>query len=228
MSGIAPGVEAALATRRSVRGFTPEPVPGETVRHILALASRAASMTNTQPWAVHVLTGAPLARLKAEGRAAHEAGEHWDAEYPYYPSEWTSPYLDRRRQVGWALYGLLGIAKGDREAASRQHARNFDFFGAPVGLMLTASRVLRTGSYLDLGMFLANVATAARGYGLDTCPQAAWAFMHPIVRRLLALPEDQLVVCGMALGRADPQERANALRTERVDVAAFTTFHDGS
>jgi nitroreductase len=222
---IDPGVEAALATRRSVRGFTPKPIPLETVRHILELASRAPSMTNTQPWRVHVLTGAPLEAVTSACRAAHREGRHWDAEYDYYPAEWTEPYIARRRQVGWALYGLLGIPKGDRAASSRQHERNYAFFGAPVGMILTTARSLRAGSYLDLGMFLQSIAIAARGYALDTCPQAAFAFMHPIIRGQLALPGTELVVCGLALGHLDPAEPANALRTPREPVDTFTAFH---
>ncbi|GAC1344822.1 MAG: nitroreductase [Acetobacteraceae bacterium] len=221
---IAPDVEAAIATRRSVRGFTSAPVPRQTVRHIIELAARAPSMTNTQPWRVRVLTGAALDRLTSELRQAHRDGQQFPAEYDYYPEEWTAPYIDRRREVGWALYGLLGIAKGDRAAAARQHERNFDFFGAPVGMIVTVARALRTGSYIDLGMFLENLMIAARGYGLDTCPQAAFAFLHPIIRQHLAIPDDELVVCGMALGQADPAEPANALRTVRAPLDEFTTF----
>lgn len=222
---IDPAVEAAIATRRSVRGFTREAVPLEAVRHMLALASRAPSATNTQPWRVHVMTGSALAGFTAECEAAHADGQSWPAEYAYYPAEWPSPYIERRRQVGWALYGLLGIAKGDRDAAARQHGRNFGFFGAPVGMIVTIARALTTGSYLDVGMFLENVMVAARGYGLDTCPQAAFAFMHPIIRRRLALPETEIVVCGLALGHADPAEPANALETPRAGVDEFATFH---
>ena len=225
MRDLDPAVEAAIGTRRSVRGFTDQPVPRDVVRHILELASRAPSMTNTQPWRVHVMTGEPLAAFKAELCAAHRGGQHWDAEYGYYPAEWVSPYIDRRRQIGWALYELLGIAKGDREASARQHEKNFAFFGAPVGMIFTAARVLQTGSYLDLGMFLENIMIAARGYGLDTCPQAAFAFLHPLIRRHLEIPDSELVVCGMALGYADPAEPANALRTVRAEVDTFTTFH---
>ena len=219
------GVEAALATRRSVRGFTSEPVPLDTVRRVLALASRAPSATNTQPWRVHVMTGAALEAFKAECVAAHAAGQHWPSEYPYDPPSWPSPYIERRRQLGWALYGLLGIAKGDRAASALQHRRNFAFFGAPVGMIVTIGRQLTTGSYIDVGMFVQSILIAARGFGLDTCAQAAFINMHPIIRRRLALPEDQVVVCGIALGHADPAEPANALQTIRVPVDEFTTFH---
>ena len=223
--GMDPAVEAALLTRRSVRGFTPQPVPEEAVQRILAAASRAPSMTNTQPWHVHVLTGAARARLCAAVLAAHEAGEVPDMEYEYYPATWRDPYLGRRREVGWALYGLLGIAKGDREATSRQHGRNYEFFGAPVGMIFTIDRGLGQGSWLDLGMFMQSVMTAARGCGLDTCAQAAFASYHAIIRRLLDIPAEHIVACGMALGHADPAEPANRLATQRVAVEAFAQFH---
>lgn len=223
--GMHPAVDAALTTRRSVRGFTGQPVPAEVVRHILAASSRAPSMTNTQPWHVHVLTGPARDRLCAEVLAAHEVGETPSMEYAYYPETWRDPYLERRREIGWALYGLLGIAKGDRAATARQHGRNYDFFGAPVGLIFTIDRGLAQGSWLDLGMFMQAVMTAARGCGLDTCPQAAFASYHAIIRRQLSIPDEQIVACGMALGHADPEEVANRLETSRVPVEAFALFH---
>ncbi len=218
-------VDWAITSRRSVRGFTPEPVPPATVREILAVASRAPSMTNTQPWRVHVLVGAVRDAMCREIVAAHAAGEHPEPEYAYYPREWVSPYLDRRRQIGWALYGLVGIARGDRQATARQHRRNYDFFGAPVGMIFTLHRALDYGSFLDLGMFLQNVMVAARARGLDTCPQAAFMNWHGIIRRHLAIPAEQVVICGLALGRADESEPANALVSPREPVDAFCTFH---
>ncbi|MBY0338072.1 MAG: nitroreductase [Acetobacteraceae bacterium] len=223
-AGVA-AVDAAIASRRSIRGFTAEPVPEATVRDILALASRAPSMTNTQPWRVHVVTGAARDALCAEIMAAHAAGEHPEPEYAYYPREWVSPFIDRRREIGWALYGLLGIAKGDREATARQHRRNYDFFGAPVGMILTLHRSLQAGSFLDLGMFLQTIMVAARARGLDTCPQAAFMNWHGIIRRHLSIPPDEIVVCGLALGHADAAARANALHAPRVPVEGFATFH---
>jgi nitroreductase len=220
-------VDQAIASRRSIRGFTKAPVPMTEVRALLTLASRAPSMTNTQPWQVHVVTGAARDALCADILAAAAASEHPAAEYAYYPREWVSPYRDRRRQIGWALYGLLGIAKGDREATARQHARNYEFFGAPVGLFFTLDRRFESGSFLDLGMFLQTIMIAARARGLDTCPQAAFMHWHGIIRRHLAIPEDQRVICGMALGYADPDEPANALVSPREPVEGFTTFHGG-
>jgi nitroreductase len=219
-------VEAVHATRRSVRGFTSQAAPMDLVHRILALASRAPSMTNTQPWCVHVLTGPARDRLCTAILAAHEAGEKPEMEYGYYPSEWIEPYLARRRDIGWSLYGLLGIAKGDRAAAARHVGRNYSFFGAPVGLIFTIDRRLGQGSWLDLGMFMQSVMTLARGYGLDTCPQAAFANYHAIIREQLDLAPEQLVACGMALGYADPLEPANRLVSPRAPVEAFATFHD--
>ena len=219
-------VEAAIGSRRSVRGFTPQTVPRETVERILAVSSRAPSMTNTQPWRVHVLTGPALARFGAEILAAHEAGEEPEREYDYYPKTWKSPFIERRRQVGWALYGLLGIGRGDHAATAKQTGRNYSFFGAPVGMIFTIDRELGLGSWLDIGMFIENIMVAARGCGLDTCAQAAFASYHAIIRRHLAIPDIEMVVCGMALGYADPAERANGLVAPREPVAAFTAFHD--
>jgi nitroreductase len=221
-----PEVEAAIGSRRSIRGFTDQAVPRETVEKILAVSSRAPSMTNTQPWRVHVLTGPARARMCAEILAAHEAGEQRTIEYDYYPKSWKSPYIERRRQIGWALYGLLGIGKGDRQATAEQAGRNYNFFGAPVGMIFTIDRELGLGSWLDIGMFLENIMIAARASGLETCAQAAFANYHEIIRKHLPIPANELVVCGLALGHADPTEKANALVSPREPVAAFAEFHD--
>ena len=223
-------VDAAITSRRSVRRFLPTPVSRETVEAILQVASRAPSGTNTQPWQVHVLTGEAKARLSACILAVYDdpvqAAQHTD-EYAYYPREWRSPYIDRRRKVGWDLYGLLGIAKGDKAAMHAQHGRNYLFFDAPVGLIFTIDRVMEQGSWLDYGMFLQNIMVAARGRGLDTCPQAAFTTFHRVIEDELKLDAaTQQVVCGMALGWADPQAVENKLVTERAPVAEFTRFHE--
>ncbi|EWY41006.1 P-nitrobenzoate reductase NfnB [Skermanella stibiiresistens SB22] len=220
----------AVRGRRSIRAFTSQPVPKETVELILEIASRAPSGTNMQPWKVHVVAGAARDALSAELVAAHhdpagaEAGET-GAEYRYYPADWFEPYLGRRRKVGWDLYGMLGIAKGDKPAMARQHGRNYDFFGAPVGLFFTMDRKLERGSWLDLGMFMQNVMVVARGVGLDTCPQAAFIKFHGIIRRHLDIPEGEILVSGMALGHADPDAPENKLETDRAPPAEFARFH---
>ncbi|MCY4754574.1 nitroreductase [Pelomonas aquatica] len=222
-------VDAAIKTRHSLRAFLPTPVPRRTIEDILEVASWAPSGTNTQPWQVHVLTGAALKRLADRIQAAYldpdQNAAHRE-EYAYYPTEWRSPYIDRRRKVGWDLYGLLGIAKSDKARMQHQHGRNFVFFDAPVGLMFTIDRVMEQGSWLDYGMFLQNIMVAARARGLHTCPQAAFTQFHRLIAEELQLGEEQMVVCGMSMGYADPDAVENSLVTERVPVAEFAHFID--
>lgn len=223
----AEAVDAAITSRRSIRAFLPTPVPRATIEAILQVAARAPSGTNTQPWKVHVLTGAAKDELSRRIRAAYddpaERATHRE-EYAYYPTDWVPPYIDRRRKVGWDLYGLLGIAKTDKARMHAQHGRNYAFFDAPVGLIFTIDRRLKIGSWLDYGMFLENICIAARGRGLETCPQAAFAQFHRIVRAELDLADEEIVVCGMALGHADPDAIENSLVTERVPARDFTRF----
>ena len=220
-------VDEAITSRRSVRAFLGTPVARATVEQILAVAARAPSGTNTQPWRVWVLTGAAKAALSAKIRAAYddpsERARHVE-QYAYYPTEWVSPYIDRRRKIGWDLYGLLGIGRADKARMHAQHGRNYDFFGAPVGMIFTIDRVLQQGSWLDYGMFLQNIMIAARARGLDTCPQAAFTQFHRVIAEVLQLQPQEMVVCGMSLGHADPAAVENRLVTEREPVAGFARF----
>jgi nitroreductase len=222
-------VDAAIVSRRSVRAFLPTPVAREDIEAILEVASRAPSGTNTQPWKVHVLTGAAKATLSDAILAAYrdpgQLAQHTE-EYAYYPREWISPYIERRRKVGWDLYALLGLKREDKAGMAAQHGRNYAFFDAPVGLIFTIDRVMQQGSWLDYGMFLQNVMVAARARGLDTCPQAAFTQFHRIVARQLDLPANDMLVCGMALGWADPDKIENTLVTAREPVSGFTRFMD--
>lgn len=221
----APEVVAALHARRSVRGFLATPVAREAVEAILYDAARSPSASNTQPWRVHVCAGAVRDRLSAELVALHESGgaDHRE-DYVYYPPQWRDPYLSRRRQVGKTLYGLLGIPKGDAAAMARQYGRNYEFFGAPVGLFFTIERGQGQAAWLDLGMFLQAVMIAAIGHGLATCAQQAFARYHRVIRAHLGIPEQEIVVCGMSLGHPDPDAPANRLITGREPVAAFASF----
>jgi nitroreductase len=149
-----------------------------------------------------------------------------DEPYDYYPQQWTSPYIDRRRKVGWDLYGLLGIEKGDKERMHAQHRANYQFFGAPVGLMFTVDRGMGRGSLIDYGMFLQSIMIAARARGLDTCPQAAFTPFHRTISEHLNIPDQHMLVCGMSLGYADPSRIENSLATDREPVDVFTTFHE--
>ena len=215
-------VDAAITSRKSVRAFLPTPVPRETIEDMLRVASRAPSGTNTQPWKVYVLTGTSKAELSSKILAAYddpeEAATHKE-EYAYYPTEWRAPFIDRRRKIGWDLYGLLKIGKTDKARMHDQHGRNYSFFDAPVGLMFTIDRVMQQGSWLDYGMFLQSLMVAARARGLDTCPQAAFTQFHRIILEHIGTPPNEMLVCGMSLGVADPAAPENALVTEREPVS---------
>jgi nitroreductase len=220
-------VDQALLTRRSIRAFLPREVPDELIRHLLELAARAPSGTNTQPWQVHILKGEALDQLVQRAQACFNDPQAMAAQpqpYDYYPKQWVSPYLDRRRKVGFDLYALLGIGKADKQAMHRQHARNYCFFDAPVGLFFTIDKLLSQGSWLDYGMFLQSLMIAARGHGLDTCPQAAWLSLQAVVTEFLGLDDSKELVCGMALGYADDAAIENQLITERVPASEFARF----
>jgi nitroreductase len=219
-------VDRAIITRKSVRAFLPTPVDRATVEELLALASRSASGSNIQPWRVRVVAGDVRAQLTQAilDAVARDGFEPYKREWNYYPVNWREPFLGRRRKIGWDMYSLLGVAKGDFEGTQRARLRNYEFFGAPVGMIFTLDEDLEMGSWLDLGIYLGALMIAARGHGLDTCPQAAFADFHRIIRPLLGIPEKEIIICGMALGHADPNEPINALATERAPLTDFTSF----
>ncbi|MBV7536983.1 nitroreductase [Duganella sp. sic0402] len=220
-------VDAAITTRRSLRAFLPTPVAREDIEQILQVAGRAPSGTNTQPWKVYVLQGERKQQLSSAILAAYndpEQAKLHQEEYAYYPQQWVAPYIDRRRKVGWDLYALLGLSRDNKAGMAAQHGKNYDFFGAPVGLIFTIDRIMEQGSWLDYGMFLQNIMVAARGRGLDTCPQAAFTQYHRIIAEQLALPLNETVVCGMALGVADLSKVENSLITERMALGEFVKF----
>ena len=227
LSRPAPDVFTAARTRRSIRAYKSDPVPSETLREIVAIARYAPSGSNIQPWRVHVLTGATLKRVGGAIMRAFltdEPGHHRD--YNYYTDPIEEPYLARRRQCGWGLYGTLDIGRGDHEKSKAYRARNYDFFGAPAGLVFTIERKLERGSWLDYGMFLQTIMLAARAKGLHTCPEASIASYPAIVRRELGISDAYIVICGMALGYADPQDIINTFQPPRIEVDDYATFLD--
>lgn len=219
-------IERAITGRRAVRAFLPDPVEPELVRRLIELAAQAPSGTNMQPWRLRVLGPRSRTRLEKALVAALDDPSPREEEYRYYPATLREPYLSRRRKVGWDLYGLLGVARGDHAGMRRQTEADLRFFGAPVALMLTVDRDLEIGSWLDLGAFVQTMLVAAQGHGLDSCPQAIFASFHAIVRRELAIPEKEVVVCGIAFGKADPDAPANRLVPEREPVEGFTSWLD--
>lgn len=226
-------VDAAITSRMAVRAFTQQAVARQTIAELLQVASRAPSGTNTQPWKVYVLQGASRATLVGKVCAAHDAiradpalAAEFREEYDYYPQTWVSPYIDRRRENGWGLYGLLGIGKGDKDKMHLQHQRNYRFFDAPIGLMFTVDKIMGRGSLLDYGMFLENIMVAARARGLHTCPQQAWNHFAKIILPHIGAGAQEMLVCGMALGHADDTAVVNTFRTPRVPVQEFTHWLD--
>jgi nitroreductase len=224
-------VEQAINTRMSARAFTTQPVPRELITQLLAQASRAPSGTNTQPWKVYVLQGKSRDTLVEkvcaapdEVRAHPEKAADYREPYDYYPEKWVSPFIDRRRENGWSLYGLLGITKADKDKMHAQHQRNYRFFDAPVGLMFTLDKVMGRGSLVDYGMFLQTLMLSARGMGLHTCPQAAWNGFGSIILPHIGAGDNEMLVCGMALGYADTSEIVNTFRTPREPVESFTQW----
>jgi len=226
-------VDAAIESRFAARAFLPTPVPRESIAEILRVASRAPSGTNTQPWRVYVLQGASRDTLVEKVCAAHDAvyadpslAARYVGDHDYYPRNWVSPYIERRRENGWGLYGLLGIVRGEKDKMHAQHQRNYRFFGAPVGIMFTMDRILARGSLVDYGMFLQNVMLAARARGLHTCPQAAWIEFAQIVLPHIGAGPGEMLVCGMSIGHADEKEKVNSFHTPRVPVESFTRWLD--
>ncbi|OUL99576.1 nitroreductase [Variovorax sp. JS1663] len=224
---IRPGFEDAIRTRRSIRRYLQTPVPKELVFRLLDLAARAPSNSNTQPWNVYVLTGRAKEALSAAIVDAHRhrRSEHSE-EYAHDARKPLEPYQSRRRDFGARLYGRLNIEYSENPQRDAQIARNYQFFGAPVGLIFTLRRELGLGSWVDLGMFMQTLMLAARGHGLDTCAQVSFAKYHRLIKPRLAIDEAEIVVCGMALGHADPAAPENDGWMPRLSAREFARFFD--
>ena len=221
----------AINQRKSTRAFLSKPIPKKIILEILKISSRAPSGSNTQPWHVYVLQGEKLRNLTQKVCQAYDSIQHdpklidnFKSWYSYYPEEWLTPYIDRRRENGWGLYRLLGIEKGDKANMHNQFLKNFTFFGAPVGLFFTIDRSLGRGSFLDYGMYLQNIMLAAKEFGLDTCPQAAWNNYEKTILPMLESGPNELLVCGMAIGYIDKSDKVNEYTSPREDPIQFITW----
>jgi nitroreductase len=225
----AEAVYAVIEQRRSTRAFLPQQVARPLIDEILTVASHAPSGANAQPWRVHVLTGNSLQRVTKSVQAVFDDPDlkrsHRE-EFDYYPSEWVDPFKARRRRNGWDLYGLLGIGREDKAEMRAHQRRNYEFFGAPVGLIFTIDRIMGLGSLMDYGMFLQNIMIAAQARGLNTCPMAAFNVFHEVVRDELSLADSEQVLCGMALGYGDSESTVNQLVNPRADLSEFVMHHD--
>jgi nitroreductase len=217
-------VEEAIRGRCSTRAFLKRPVSRELIARILETAGRAPSGSNIQPWKVWVLQGKVRDELVSELLRIYDTeGEH-KREYNYYPVNWREPYLARRRACGWGLYSTLGITREDKQGMNLQRRQNYEFFGAPVGLIFSIDRDMELGSWLDYGMFLQSVMLAARQFGLETCPQAAFASYHAVIQRRLGIPPTEMIVCGMALGYPDTEAKVNTFVTEREPLDTYVRW----
>lgn len=217
----------AIVGRQSIREFDRGiDVPRNTIEEILAVAGRSASGSNIQPWKVWIVRDKSRDMIATACYERHMAGDRGAMEYNYYPLNWHEPYISRRRENGWGLYGKLGIEKGDKKRMKHQHGRNYLFFDAPVGLFFTIDRDKELGSWIDCGMFIQSVMLAARGKGLETCAQAAFCSYHDTVTQLLGVPENQMLICGMSLGYPLEDSVVNTFRTSRIKVSEFSTFVD--
>jgi len=220
-------VSEALNTRKSIRAFKPDPVSRETIEKILLTAARAPSGGNLQPWKVNVLLGAAKDELvrRTKARMA-ENPRGGTPEYHIYPPELTEPYATRRHRVGEQMYATMDIPREDRARRLQQFVRNWEFFGAPVGMIFSIDRQMQQGQWSDLGGFLQSIMLLAREYGLHSCAQEAWAPFHEVVRDYLKVPQEEMIFCGMALGYADETAPINSLVSERAPMAEWATFRE--
>ena len=223
--------KSVVLSRHSVRAFTTQSVDEATIRELLEIAAQAPSGTNIQPWQVYVVQGEKRQQIIDAVQQVVEETQYnlalkqqYQSIFQYYPKTWFEPYLSRRRQNGWGLYKLLNIQKGEKEKMHRYQIRNFEFFGAPVGLFFTAHKDLHVSAKMAIAMYMQTLMLTAKAYGLDTCAQAAWNDYHSVVMPLLGADEDQELICGMALGYTDSTQVINDYRTPRLKVEEFTTF----
>jgi nitroreductase len=216
----------AVDSRIACRAFLDRPVDPAIIRDLIGRAARAASGGNLQPWHVYALTGAPLAEIKRRVAAAFADRDprQAESEYPIYPPTMWEPYKSRREGHHVQMYGALRIARDDHAARLKQHKRNYQFFDAPVALFIAIDRKLGPGQWADLGGYIHALAFLARGYGLDTCPQEAWARMHHIVRPFVSMPPEQMLFCAVAIGYGDHEHPANGFRSPRAELGQFCRF----
>jgi nitroreductase len=221
-------VDDTIVGRASTRAFLPTEVSDSTIQHILSVASKAPSGANMQPWNVYVVTGNKKLSISQELLTIvtdAELDQQHTFEYPVYPSSWTAePYYSRRFEVGKMLYESLDINHHDKTARATQFWKNFEFFGAPVGIFFTVDEQLTKYSWCDYGMFIQNVMLSAQGHGLGTCAQGIFLKYHSVIKQHLNFSATEKLVCGMSLGYPDTTAPENKIITPRVTVDNFTKF----
>jgi nitroreductase len=214
-------IAPTLSARRSVRAYLPTPVEPALLHQLLHSARQAPSGANLQPGAFIAVQGQARAKLSADLLQAFRGGQQEVEDYAYFPR--PLPALLKRRQVAAAraLYGALGIQREDRAGRDQQFERNFSFFDAPVALLVTIDRDFGSGGYMDLGMALYGLMLAAQAQGLATCAIGAMASYPALIRRSLGLDADETIVCGLALGYADPAAPVNQTQTSRCSLDGY-------
>lgn len=217
-------VDSALLRRISVRAFKPDPLSRTLLREILEVSRFAPSGGNVQPWKVIAVSGSARDTVsdKAKARLADGANEVGDK--PIYPANLWSPYRDRRHKMAEDMYELLGISRDDRPSRLAHVARNYDFFGAPVGLFLVIDRRMGHGQWAHLGMLMQSIALAAVSRGVSSCMQEAWAHVRDTLHAHFKLPAQEMIYCGMALGYADESAPVNSIRSDRAPLEEIVTF----
>jgi len=219
-------VSDALIKRKSTRAFLSKAVEQDKIERILNAARHAPSGANTQPWQVAVVKGDKKHQLQQLFENAFRSGVNGKMDYQYYPVEWQTPYKERRIATGIQLYKALNIAREDKQKRQDQWAANYRAFDAPVMLFFFMESIMQMGSFLDYGMFLQSIMLVAIEEGLATCPQAALGEYPEIVKQTLSYPEENILICGMALGYEDTQAAVNNYRTPREEVNNFTRYFE--
>jgi nitroreductase len=215
-------VDAVIRSRRATRFFTDDAIVRRVIDDILDVARNAPSNSNTQPWRVYVLAGEPKAALSEALRRAHDDDAH--PPLRHMPDPLPDAMRSRQEAFGARYYGALGVAKSDVRERANVTARNFDFFGAPVGMIFAIDSTLTKFSWLDYGIFIQTVMLAARAVGLATCAQVSFARFQNVIAHHLDFPPGHEVVCGMSLGFPDDEAPVNRIDMAREPVRNFSTF----
>lgn len=219
-------VTDAMNTRITARGFLDTPVPTDVLKGIFETARRSASGGNLQPWNAHVLTGDSLDKFRGEVMGKLMKGEREEDTYPAYPSPLWEPLRTWRYKLGEDMYSLLGIPKDDKPARLMQVAKNFTFFGAPVGILITGDKRLEVPQYYDIGIYLQSLMLLAREAGLHTAPQGAWRAWPSTIQSFTGHAEEQEILVGMSMGYADPDQPVNDLYADRAALEELVHFYD--
>jgi nitroreductase len=215
-------LETVWRERRSMRAFRPEPIPRATLERLFAAAQAAPSWCNVQPWRVCITEPPKTAELADALQTAAKSGlPH--AEIPF-PLDYPSPYKEQRQACGVALYQAMGIARDDKAGRYAAWLRNYALFDAPHAAIVACDRRLGPYAYVDVGVWLGYVLTAAAALGIETCPMASVAAYPEPLRQLLPIADTDTILFGLVLGHADEAAAANACRTSREPLSANVSF----